>query len=242
MLSIICPYNNKGILESLLQKSLKNQKDVKYETILIEAKQHGFGSAAETLNYAGSKATGDYLIFVHQDIVFENAFVLKQINDFSENNEFGIAGVAGCIVNGKRVLTISNICHGLKHEKASNHKINVPKAVISLDECLLIVPRKVFNKIKFSDIGKTWHLYGTDYSIQCKNEGYKVLVFPITNIWHASNGISLNANYFDSIQKLAKMYSEQKSIITIFGIWPTNLAVLKVKCWYRKVRLMLRGN
>lgn len=242
MITVICAYNNKNILEEALEKSLRNQKDVIYETILIDAKQYGFNSAAETLNYAGSKAKGDYLIFVHQDIVFENDFVLKKINDYCENIEFGIAGVAGCIFNGKKILAVSNICHGTKHERVSQCEISEPKEVVSVDECLLIISRKVFDRMKFSEIGRTWHLYGTDYSIKCQIEGYRVIVLPVSHIWHMSNGASLNANYFDAIQELARMYPEQKKIITIFGIWPTNLVVLTAKCWYRKVRLFLRGN
>ena len=242
MLSVICPYNDRSILEKELQASLKTQRGVEYETILIDAKQYGFCSAAETLNYAGSKAKGDYLVFLHQDIFFENPNVLKQINDFCKKNEFGIAGIAGCVLENKKVITISNICHGKEHTRVSKDKIDTPQEVRSVDECLFVIPKKIFEKIKFSNIGKTWHLYGTDYALQCRKNGYKALVFPIGDIWHLSDGYSLNINYFDSIQKLAKLYQDQKVIVTIFGVWPTNLLILKIKSFYRKIRLILKGN
>ena len=68
-LSVICVYNNKQILESFLLESLKKQ-NINYELILINNVNNEFTSAAKALNYAATKATGDYLLFVHQDIFF----------------------------------------------------------------------------------------------------------------------------------------------------------------------------
>ena len=93
----------------------------------------------------------------------------------------------------------------------------LPVEVDSLDECMLIIPKTIFNKYKFSDIGKTWHLYGTDYALKMLIHHHAVFVFPIA-IWHLSNGASLNGNYFDAMMKLAKKYENNFSeITTIYG-------------------------
>lgn len=61
MLSILCPYNNEEILKNALEKSIQKQIDVEYELLTINANEHGFVSAAETLNYIGKNAKGDFL-------------------------------------------------------------------------------------------------------------------------------------------------------------------------------------
>ena len=67
MISVICAYNNKEILDNYLLKSLKDQtKD--YELILIDNTKNKFKSAAEALNYGGNNAKEKYLMFIHQDI------------------------------------------------------------------------------------------------------------------------------------------------------------------------------
>lgn len=65
MVSIICASNNKKILNNMLIKSLKIQMLNDYELIIIDAKEHGFKLAPQTLNYEAMKAKGDILIFTH---------------------------------------------------------------------------------------------------------------------------------------------------------------------------------
>ena len=52
MLSIICVYNNRDILEKYLLNSLKVQS-IEYELILIDNTSGKFNSAAKALNYGG---------------------------------------------------------------------------------------------------------------------------------------------------------------------------------------------
>ena len=67
MISVICVYNNKEILNKYLLKSLKIQTET-HELILLDNIGGKFKSASEALNYGGKKAKGDYLMFVHQDV------------------------------------------------------------------------------------------------------------------------------------------------------------------------------
>ena len=69
LISIICVYNNKEILEKYLLESLKTQNE-EYELILIDNRENKFNSAASALNYGGKKSKGEILIFVHQDVEF----------------------------------------------------------------------------------------------------------------------------------------------------------------------------
>ena len=81
MISVITIYNDKNVLESTLLKSIKVQENCEYETILVDTYSHGFTSAASALNYGASLAKGDYLVFIHQDVKFEENEL-----DWAKNN------------------------------------------------------------------------------------------------------------------------------------------------------------
>lgn len=241
MLSILCAYNDEEILKNVLEYSLQLQENANYEFIPINAENHNFSSAAETLNYVAKKAKGEYLLFIHQDVLLEDKCFLEKVENWCERSSFGIAGVAGCINKDGKSVTVSNIYHGKDHKKVCTDKIDMPIPVESLDECLLIIPQNIFGKFTFSDLGRTWHLYGTDYCLKMKLNGYSSVVLPLS-VWHFSNGASLNVNYFESINKLALMYKKNvKKITTIFGVWPTNTILLYIKCTFRKMRLLIKG-
>lgn len=237
MLTLVCAYNDQSMLENILKKSLKKQKNVEYNLIALNAEELGFSSASETLNYSEKLVPKDseFIIFLHQDIFFENEYTLYEIEKYCRKKDFGIAGVAGILKNTSGLHTISNIKHG--KEKSSAAEINDFSAIVeaeSLDECLLIVKYEMFKNYKFHDLGKTWHLYGADYCTLMKSINKKVIVIPIS-LWHLSDGKSLNYNYFDSLLNLAKIYRDRyKKIYTMFGWWPTNPIILRIKIIYRK--------
>ena len=161
MISFICACNNEELINSMLVSSLKCQKCQDFEIIIIDAKKHGFTSASQTLNYGASISNGDILVFVHQDIRFENDSIIDKIVMFSNNNNFGIAGVAGVKYGNKQVF--SSIYHGTSHSKVGVF-IDDIKEVAYLDECLLIVIKKDFNGFKEYN---SWHFYGVEYSLRC---------------------------------------------------------------------------
>ena len=95
MLSLVCAYNNEDKLKSELLSSLKFQKNVKYELILVNTVKENIKSASEALNRGGKQAEGEYIVFLHQDIIFEDDNTLHEIEEYCNSYQFGIAGVAG---------------------------------------------------------------------------------------------------------------------------------------------------
>ena len=67
MISIICIYNNRNILDNYLLKSLERH-NTDYELILVDNTENKFTKAADALNYGAKNAKGEFLMFVHQDI------------------------------------------------------------------------------------------------------------------------------------------------------------------------------
>ena len=215
-LSLVCVYNDKGILDEFLIKSLLSQQYKEYEFIPIDNTNKAFVSASQALNNGGDKASGDYIIFLHQDIMFTSPNTLQKIAGYLNDKTklYGVAGVRDS--NG----VISNITHGPDFSPAGYVKITEPTLVQTLDECMFIVPREVFDKLKFDESTiNGWHLYCVDYCLSAKKVGIDSYVIPADNVYHLSPGFSMNMSYFRILRKLVKKHSEFPVIYTtkVFG-------------------------
>ena len=101
---------------------------------------------------------------------------------------------------------LSNISSGIPPKKAFKEKIEDIEYAQTLDELLLIIPKKIFKKYKFdSETCFDWHLYGADYCLNVKKEGYDVVILPIS-LYHISTGESMSLEYFKTLKKLLKKY------------------------------------
>lgn len=234
MISIVCVYNNKDIIETYLLKSLNTQSH-NYELILIDNTPNKFSSAAEALNLGGKKATGQYIMFVHQDFQLDSDDWLDEAEKIiKKQDNLGVAGVAGR--SGRDF--ISNIKTGYPPKFAGTVQVKEPKRVQTLDECLFIIPKEIFNKIRFDEITcDNWHLYATDYCLSVQNEGYDVFVIPMGG-YHASPGYSFTPEgYYSTLKKLIKKHkANYKWIYTTTGSWntilPLNIQILYQKTYY----------
>lgn len=236
MITVICIYNHKNILEECLINSLNNQT-IKYESIFIDNSNNKYSSAAKALNHNVKKAHGEYLMFVHQDIVIEEKDWLERVESTLNNlNNVGVMGVAGS--KEYDVGIFSNIRHGVNKIYAGNHRINELTKVQTVDECLFIVPKNVCNKIEFDENNcYSWHLYAADFCIQTKLAGYDVYVYP-TEIYHKSPGASMNISYYFTIKKLYKKYKDKLRFLrTSCSEWDFNIFYLKY--YYRIIRFKI---
>lgn len=231
MISIICVYTDEHILNNYLLKNLKNQSRG-YELILLNNKERRFKSAAEALNYGGNKAKGKYLMFVHQDYELDSDIWLEETEKILENlKNLGIAGVAGKYDRN----CISNIKTGVPPVLAGPTQIKEPKKVQTLDECLIIIPKKLFEKVQFDEVTcDNWHLYATDYCLTVKRTGYDAYVIPMGG-YHASPGYSFSEkDYYSTVKKLVRKHKNAyKWIYTTTGSWST-ICPLRLQILYQK--------
>lgn len=234
MISIIVAYNNEKLLEEMLVKSLKNQTSKNFELIKVSAKENGFKSASETLNYGASLSKGDILLFIHQDVEFIDNDALEKIEQFCKIYDFGIAGFCG-VKDSDKYEVYSSVKIGYDRRHAGQ-MINEVTDVLSLDECGLIVKKDEFSG--FEDNGNTWHFYGVDYSLKSFTANKRILLFPI-NIYHLSPGWSLDYSYFDTLKVIARKYSNYNVIKTCMGFFRNN-NFLSIYCEYRKSKLFLK--
>jgi len=222
MFSIICVYNNENILNEYLLKSLSIQNN-DYELILLNNSNNTFKSASEALNYCGSLANREYLIFSHQDISFNSPNFLNDLSSIiCSLDKFGAVGVAGRTAEG----TYSNIKHGLEPSYAGDYRILEPLSVQTLDECFVVIPKDIFRLFKFDPITcQNWHLYVVDYCLNIKRNNNDVYVIPI-DLYHRSKGYSMSIGYYLTLNTISNKYrNDFNYIFCIGGSWSTNSSI-----------------
>lgn len=171
MISIICVFNDKRILQANLLHSLKKVPS-DYELILIDNSQKAYSSLTTAMNFGAIKAKGDLLMFVHQDVEFPNSNwidvlepQIKSILNLGIAGPFGVdsmGGYAGFIIDRGSIWGIP---------------LNAPKQVMTLDESLVIIPRVVFRQLKF-DERFTWHSWAADYCLAVRESGLNAYAIP----------------------------------------------------------------
>lgn len=230
MLSFICASNNLEIYNKYLKASLAKQVNKNFEIILIDTSKDKYDSAASALNAGAEKACGDYFVFLHHDIVFENKYFTEELNLWVKSNDFYIAGVAGTANIDGKISIVSNIVHGCQ-KTTPGKKYTKTIECETFDECLFVVPKEVFKKRNFPKYIPTWHLYCVEYCLWVKQQNKKVLFMPL-QLWHLSDGASMNMNYFDALYEIKKVY--KTDIYTTMGNWPkSNLIMFFIVLKYK---------
>lgn len=204
LISIICCYSRKEALQSMLQASIKNQS-IEFETIFIDNTRNEFLSAANALNFGFKQSRGQYIIFVHQDISFEDPYFLQKIiNNIDLLGGNVIIGAAG-IKCAKSIY--SNITHGDKKTIVGKHRVETPEKVQTLDEVLIGVKREVFEKFYFDETTcDNWHLYGVDLCLTAAEQGVDSYVIPLS-FYHKSSG-KVDSDYMRSLGEVIKKHKK----------------------------------
>lgn len=238
MISIVCVYNNKKILENCLLKSLDHLNS-EFELITLDNTEGVFKSGAEALNCGGKRANNKYIMFVHQDVDLSSKNWLTETEKWLDSiPHLGIAGVAGMseignsnAERGRNVITNGNppeIWHG-------GNPIHKPELMQTLDECLIIIPKSIFNILQFDE--KTcddWHLYAVDYCLSIKRYAYDAYVIPMF-IYHKSAGASFSETYYTTLKKILKKHRKTHNFIyTTMGDWNVYYP-LSIQKLYRRI-------
>jgi hypothetical protein len=225
MISVICVYNDKKILDEWLSKSLKRQT-APHEFMAIDNTKGAFKSAASALNHGAGQAKGKYLMFCHQDIDLSSDNWLSETEKTLDAlPNLGAAGVAGRVT--EKFGAITNIKHGTPPKSAGDFQITEPAKVQTVDECLFIVPRPVFENLKFDESAcDDWHLYATDYCLSAQKLGFDAFVIP-ASLHHGSKGASFSGRYYAALKKLLRKHgSDYKLICAPYGRWRPGLPLI----------------
>jgi glycosyltransferase involved in cell wall biosynthesis len=201
MISVICVYNDRDILNRFLLRNLRESSD-EYELILLDNTGGRFRSAAEALNHGAVMASGDVFIFTHQDVEVSPEELL-QMESYSESNEeLGVAGAAGVSAPFR---VFSNMKHGDPPVNVGR-RINGPVKVQTVDECLFMVPADVFRRYRFDEETCTgWHLCAVDYCLTVLAKGYDVCAI-LVSAYHGSPGYSISEDYYSTMELIIRKH------------------------------------
>jgi hypothetical protein len=252
MISVISVMNNEVIARDFLLKGLSRQNS-KYELLLVDNRKSTYKSASEAYNHTGTKATGDYLMFVHQDAFLLSKTLLRDAEDWlSTLSRVGVAGVVG--VTKPKFASQFEICarnyllHKIDKEYlwfqrygrgnvffGSEGKL-VPwlgrfisdiELVQTVDDFVLLIPASVFESVKFDEVVcDYWHFYGVDFSLTASRCGYKVCVLPLP-VLHQSLG-NISKFFPDNLRKMIKKHQQEKILNTTYGIFPTKRELMEL--------------
>lgn len=239
--SIVTIVNSLEVYEEFC-KCLNNQENIKFELIPICNLNGEFESGRKAYNSVLDNCNGKYIIFTHPDIRFKTSNVLLSIKEnICGLDSFGVIGAAGATADksniSKRVI-YSNMLHG-KDQKPAGIRINEPQMVQTVDECFFIVNREFILNNKFKEVNG-WHLYAVELCLECILQKKNNYVVPV-DMWHISDGKSLDANYVYQLEGIIKKYREYFPMLyTTVKAWKTNGFLSKIYRRYYTIKQKIK--
>lgn len=187
-----------------------------YELLIFDNSKNK-NSIFHAYNEGIRKSTGDYLCFIHDDILFHTkdwGLVIKEL--FTTNPEYGLIGIAGsslktrtpsgwwdCEDKYKSVNIIQHYTDGkIIKENVGFNKSNLNEVVL-IDGVFLVL-RKEMN-IFFDEKLKGFHHYDLNLAIETRKLRYKIGVTNKVLIEHFSLG-NLNNQWINSTINIHNLY------------------------------------
>jgi hypothetical protein len=225
-ISIITVFNDYECLKEHLLESLIHQPAHYYELIPVDNRNEQYSSAAAALNAGAEKATGDYYIFVHQDVKFLQSDWMSKIYAYLESlSDIGVAGITGLSKVGStpREQTRNTLSHGSnKKDWVLGTEIQSPREVQTVDEFCIIIPKEIYEEHQFNEsLCDGWHLYAVELCLRINiKTNRRSYVLPIET-WHGSTGMLIRQDYYRTLNRIAKEYGPEEELVrTTCGIWP----------------------
>jgi len=193
MISVIVSSHNLPIFSNF-SKSLEKTIGVAYEIIKIP--NPGLMSICEAYNLGASKAKYDYLLFVHEDVLFHsNKWGTRLINHLDKENN-GIIGLAGSnyvpaspsawsVISCK--YTFGNVNKVLEKNINQTKGANEIQSVFALDGVFMAIKKSLYKEFLFNENIKGFHGYDTDFSLRVATK-YKNYIVGDILIEHFSKG------------------------------------------------------
>jgi hypothetical protein len=163
-------------------------------------------------NAAMKKSKGKYLIYCHQDILFNQDKIEKLLTALDEiektDPKWTILGNAGKTKNGEYTIRITD-----PHGKNQDTK-NFPSKVVSLDENFLIINKKY--PLFTSPNMQGFHLYATDLCINAEYMGLSAYTIDF-HLEHKSGG-KVDASYKNNLIQLIHINRERRKAVFISNL------------------------
>lgn len=200
MISIVICSRTKTINSSLYE-NIRNTIGCEFELVVIDNSENSY-SIFEAYNLGIEKSLGDYLCFMHDDILFHTRnWGLKVKEIFRLDNKIGLIGVAGAKIKTRmpsawwdcpEKYRVVNILQHVGNNKVEKWELGWGKdkleKVAVIDGVFMVGLRN--DKIKFNSKNlKGFHNYDLNLSLEYYKIKYKVVVSREILLEHFSPGI-----------------------------------------------------
>lgn len=232
--SIVSIVNKEDVYTDFLN-NVKRQNNINYELIKIDNTKGQFDSARIAYNSVINNAKGEYILFCHPDIRFLDDYCLSKIYlCISKIQDFGVVGIAGCSFNNNERI-FSSIVHGIS-KKSVGQTIDSPRKMQTVDECFFIIKN---SRVEVFSVNKGWHLYAVELCLDYVRQGKENYVVP-ANIWHISDGKSLDYKYFLQLRKICQENLNFKFINTTVGNWHNTFLFRNFIIYFYSVKQIIK--
>lgn len=212
-------------ISDILSINIKNTIGCLYELIIVDNSENQY-SIFEAYNIGIDRSKGEYICFIHDDILFhtmEWGSLIKNI--FNEDIQIGLIGVAGSKIKTKtpsawwdcqsNQMAISIIQHSKikgKEKIVSGFELGITDVEVVFIDGVFMAMRKD-KQIRFNDLMTGFHNYDLNISMEYKKYGYKLLVTNKLLIEHFSVGI-INKEWVTSAFKIHNIYKNSLPLKT----------------------------
>jgi hypothetical protein len=180
------------------QASLRETAQPFPEWLAIEPNVHGW-NAAQGLNHGLDRLTADWVVCVHQDVLFPRDFWPRFTAALAAlPADVALAGVVGCERSGRfrgHIVDPNGHCYWPP----------LPGDVLTLDEVLIAV--RSASGLRFSVDAPGFHCYGADLCLQADARGLRAIALDAP-IVHLSTG-RLDASYDRASRWLLDKWGER---------------------------------
>lgn len=192
--------------------------------IIIEYINDNALSLSSLYNEMLNECDTQYLLFIHDDLILEKGFDTILLNNFKNNEEYGILGVAGtCYLKKDGIWWSSNKLAGqVNHKVKQNngkHKIHLNKYsenfnddgvnildVVAIDGLFIGINLDKI-KVKFNENYKGFHYYDIPFCVDNYLNNVKIGVITNLNVIHKSIG-EVNNEWHINRKKFIEEYKD----------------------------------
>lgn len=210
-----------------LKKNIVSTIGCECELVIIDNSNDEY-SIFSAYNEGVRRAKGDFLCFMHEDIIYHSQkWGNTIISYFKQFPNAGVIGVAGTHFLSKLPsgwwetdITSRNLLQGNKYNgiyECSLDYVDVyksnPTQVASVDGLWMCMPRDVLNKVKWDERRfNGFHGYDLDMSMQVWKAGYEVHVIWDILLEHKSLG-NVKTNFYDIYDVLWKKWADSLPMV-----------------------------
>ena len=158
--TIVCCYNKQSVFNKMLHSLKSQSEDV--EVIEINNSDGKFSSCSAAFNSVIDQIRTKYVIFSHQDILYNTEYSLSNILDYFEKiGPYDIVGVVGRRATAKERM--GNIKQGSDKKRAVRGKVVGIEKCDTVDECFFGGYTECFQRYPFSEtLCEGWHMYAVE--------------------------------------------------------------------------------